>query len=134
MSAKERVLIITDGTESIQLAARSIENALTDYKTEICLGDVFSGTDLLPAEKFFIGCEKPHPASFAYLAQMLAHINLAGRKCGIFSTNEKALKYLGGILKDSEACLGQPFMFADGKINQPALKKWIKGIIKQNDL
>ena len=130
MSGKEKVLIITDGTESIQSIARSIENALTDYNTELCSGDVFSGTDLLPAERFFIGCEKPHPASFAYLAKMLAHINLAGRKCGVFSTNEKALKYLSGLVKDSEAVLGQPFMAANGEVHQPSVKKWVKGIIK----
>ena len=130
MSSKEKVLIITDGTESIQLIARSIENALIDYRIEMCSGDVFSGTDLLPAEIIFIGCEKPHPASFAYLSQMLEHINLAGRKCGIFSTSEKALNYLSGLVKDSEAVLGEPLIAAKGEVQQPAVKKWVKGILK----
>jgi hypothetical protein len=130
VNSKEKVLIVTDGTEAIQQIARSIENVLIDYNTEICSGDVFAGTDLLPSEIFFLGCEKPHPSSFAYLAKMLSHINLAGRKCGIFSTDEKALNYLGGLVKDSEAGLGDPFLAAKGELRQPALKKWLKGIVK----
>ena len=130
MNTKKRVLVVTDGTEAIQSIARAITNELPDCKTEICSGEVFAGTDLLPAETFFLGCEKPHPASFAYLAEMLQHINLAGRKCGIFSTNEKSLKYLGGLVKDCEASLGEPLLVSDGKVHAPAVKKWIKGILK----
>ena len=126
MSAKKRVLVVTDGTEAIQSVARAITNELSDCKTEICSGEVFAGTDLLPAETFFLGCEKPHPASFAYLAEMLMHINLAGRKCGIFSTNEKSLKYLEGLLTDCEAALGEPLLVTDASPHTQAVKKWLK--------
>ena len=130
MSAKKRILIVTDGTEFIQSLARAITNELPDYKTEICSGEVFAGTDLLPAETFFVGCEKPHPASFAYLTEMLEHINLAGRKCGVFSTNEKTLKYLQGLVKDCDAALTDPLLVSDGVLRAPVVKKWVKGILK----
>ena len=130
MSAKKKVLIITDGTESVDLIAQFVKNELTGCKVMVCPADKFAGTDLLPSEVFFLGCGKPSPESFSYLEEMLAHINLAGRKCGIFSTNEKALKYLRGIVKDCDADLGEPLLVADGKIHAPSVKKWLKITMK----
>jgi hypothetical protein len=129
VSSEKKALILTDGTESIQSAAAAIADALTGYKTEVCPGETFAGTDILPAEIFFIGCEKTHPASFVYLAEMLAHINLADRSCGIFSTNEKTIVWLETIVKDCEASLGEPLLI-DGEVKAPAVKKWVKGILK----
>ena len=126
MSSKKNVLIITDGAKSIDLIAQSIKKSLADCKVKLCPAEKFAGTDLLPAQAFILGCEKPHPDSFAYLKEMLSHINLASRKCGIFSTNEKALKYLGGLVKDCEADLGDPLLSSDEK---PAVKKWLKGVM-----
>jgi len=126
VSSKKNVLIITDGVKSIDLIAQSIKKSLTDCKVKVCPADKFEGTDLLPAGTFFLGCEKPHPDSFLYLKEMLSHINLASRKCGVFSTNEKALKYLSGLVKDCEADLGEPLLSADEKL---AVKKWLKKIM-----
>jgi len=133
VSAKKTVLIVTDGTESIDLIAQSLKNGMTDCKVKVCPADKFEGTDLLPAGIFFLGCEKPRPASFSYLEEMLSHINLAGRKCGIFSSSEKALKYLSGIVKDSEASLGEPLLATDitqKKVQTNTVKKWLKGILE----
>ena len=133
MSAKKKVLIVTDGTESIDLIAQSLQNGMTDCKVKVCPADKFEGTDLLPAGIFFLGCEKPRPDSFSYLEEMLAHINLAGRHCGIFSTNEKALKYLRGIVKDCDAGLGEPLLVTDAtqkKELSKTVKKWLKGILE----
>jgi len=127
--AKKTALIITDGTEEINAAARTISGALDDFKVSICEADKFSGTDLLPVNLFIIGCEKPNPSSFVYLKELLLHINLASRKCGVFSTKEKALKYLCGLVKDCDADLGEPLFINDG-VKKPAVKKWLKGIIK----
>jgi len=130
VSATKKLLIITDGAETIQLYAQSIKKALIDYDIKICPSDKFSGTDILPVQVFLLGCEKSNPASFAYLTEMLSHINLAGRKCGIFSTNEKTLAYLNRIVKDCEASLAEPLLINnDGKVQQPILKKWLKKIV-----
>ncbi|GBU28419.1 hypothetical protein R84B8_01978 [Treponema sp. R8-4-B8] len=126
----KKALIITDGTESIISLAEPIKNALAGFDVKIKNGDKFEGTDLLPADIFFIGCENPSPSSFAYLEEMLSHINLAGRKCGIFSVNQKSLKYLSGILKDCEAALGETMLSADGGYQQSDINKWIKGLLK----
>jgi hypothetical protein len=128
VSEKKKVLIVTDGTESIHLIAQSIKDSLEGCKVKICSAENFTGTDLLPAGTFFLGCEKPAPASFAYLEDLLSHINLASRKCGVFSIKEKTLKYLSGLVKDCEADLADP-LFADG-VKTPALKKWLKGIMR----
>ncbi|MDR0487032.1 MAG: hypothetical protein LBG91_02170 [Treponema sp.] len=129
MSAEKRTLIVTDGTVSIQGIAQSIADVLAGYRVKICPAQEFAGTDLLPAETFFLGCEEPHPVSFSYLAEMLEHINLAGRKCGIFSTNEKALEYLQELVKDSEAALGEPLRVSD-EINAQTIKKWLDEFLK----
>jgi len=128
VSAKERVLIVTDGTETIQLIAQSISKTMTDYELKVCTAGEFAGTDLLPAGLFFLGCEKQKPPSFAYLEEMLAHINLASRKCGIFSVNKDALEYLESIVKDCEAGLEPPFLAA-GVEDSSALTNWLKEIL-----
>ena len=129
MSAKKKALIITDGTEEIKAAAKKISGALDNFKVSIREAEKFSGTDLLPAELFIIGCEKPDPASFAYLKEFLLHINLASRKCGVFSTKEKTLKYLCGLVKDCEAALGEPLSVKD-ELKKSDIKKWLKGVLK----
>jgi len=129
VSAKKKALIITDGTEEIKAAAKIISGALNDFKVNVCEAEKFSGTDLLPTDLFIIGCEKPDPASFAYLKEFLLHINLASRKCGVFSTKEKTLKYLCGMVKDCEAALGEPLSVKDG-LKKSDMKKWIKGVLK----
>ena len=126
----KKALIITDGTESIQSTAQLISGALSGFKVKICSAQNFDGTDLLAAEVFFLGCAEASPSFFSYLEEMLAHINLASRKCGIFSVKEKPLKYLSKIIKDCEADAAEPLLVPDGKINKTALNKWIKNIIK----
>ena len=125
----KKALIITDGTESIQNIARLISDALKGFNVKLCSGENFEGTDLLPADVFFLGCEKPNPPSFDYLEKMLSHINLASRKCGVFSVTEKPLKYLCDIVKDCEADLGSTLHVVSEKIPVPELNKWVKGII-----
>ena len=122
-------LIITDGSESIQSIAHLIKEAMPEYKVKICPAENFKGTDILPADIFFIGCEKASPSSFAYLEKMLLHINFASRKCGIFSVKEKTISYLKKILKDCDASAGEPLV-TDITIKKAALNKWIKGIVK----
>jgi len=126
----KKALIITDGSESINSLAEPIKKALAGFDVKIRSADKFEGTDLLPVDVFFIGCEKPSPSSFAYLEEMLSHISLAPRKCGVFSVNQKALKYLSGILKDCEASLGETMLSTDGGYQQSDMDKWIKGLLK----
>jgi len=123
-------LIITDGTSSIDNIAKLISEELNNFKVKICSSDKFEGTDLLPADVFFIGCENPSPASFSYLEKMLAHINLASRICAYFSVKEETLDYLYGIVKDCEPKLRTPLLVLSKEIKKDLLKKWVKGIVK----
>jgi molybdopterin-guanine dinucleotide biosynthesis protein A len=125
----KKALIITDETQSISSIAKSIKDALAGFNVKICHADKFEGTDILPVDIFFIGCDTPS-VSFAYLEEMLSHINLASRKCGIFSTKQKTLKYFSDILKDSEADLGETMLSTDGGYQQSDINKWIKGLLK----
>jgi len=131
-----KALIITDGTESIQFIAQIIKeslngggtNAKIKIKTTICAAENFQGNELLPTDIFFIGCEKSSPSSFKWLEDFLAHINLASRKCGIFSVKAKSISYLKSILKDSEADIGEPLLAET--VKKADVKKWIKQFIK----
>ncbi|MDR2953301.1 MAG: hypothetical protein LBU82_08685 [Treponema sp.] len=129
MDAQKRILIVTDESKTVLSVALAITKELPDCKMVLCSGESFAGTDLLPAEAFFIGCEKPHPASFAYLEDMLAHVNLAGRKCGVFSANEKALKYLCDLVKDCEAEAGEPLLIQENAVIKPDLNKWLEKVL-----
>jgi len=128
VNTEKKVLIITDSGESLELTAQSIKNCIQDSAVKICTAKDFNGTDLLPAQIFFLGCTSPNPESFSYLEEMLSHINLVSRKCGIFSSDKKSLEYLGNILKDCEAEIGEPLLINGGTdINK--IENWIKGII-----
>ncbi|MDR3020122.1 MAG: hypothetical protein LBU66_04385 [Treponema sp.] len=125
-----KAIIITDGTESIQSIAKSISDSLSGFNAAIIPCDKFMGNDLLPADVFFIGCENPNPDSFSYLEKLLLHINLASRKCGIFSTKEKTIKYLKSILNSCEAEVRDPLIINNEKINSKDINRWLKGLLK----
>jgi len=122
-------IIITDGTEQIQKIAVMISEAIVGYKVKIYPAEKFEGNALLPCDIFIIGCENPNPPSFAYLEELLSHINLASRKCGVYSIKEKTLKYLSGIVKDCEAKMPGPLFAANGEIKKTDIKKWLKEIV-----
>jgi len=126
VSVGKKALIITDASESIQPVAKIISDTLTEFNVKTCTAENFAGTDLLSADIFFIGCENQGHKSFAYLEDMLLHINLVSRKCGIFSINESAIQYLRSMLKDSEADLGEPLLFTE---NKPAIEDWVSNLL-----
>ena len=105
MEEKKTALIVTDGAITTQKTAEAIESALDNFKVKIVAAGAFSGTHILPADVCFFGSEIPNPPSFAYLYTVLQHINLAGRPCGIFSASTEAIKYLCGMVHDSELAL-----------------------------
>jgi len=129
-----KALIITDGTESIQSIALLIKESLAGVKskgkitTGICTAQNLKGNEILPADIFFLGCEEPSPSSFTLLEEILSHINLAPRKCGVFSVKAKTNKYLLSILKDSEADTKEPFLAENGNLKKSDIKKWLKQI------
>ena len=125
----KKALILTDGSESIQSIALLISDALSDCKVNICPIEAFVGTELLGSDIFFLGCENANPLSFAFLEEMLSHINLAPRKCGVFSRKEKSLNYLCGILKDCDVTLGSPAHIVSENIPIPHIKKWVDSIV-----
>jgi hypothetical protein len=127
VKAKKRALIVTDGTESTHQMAERIAAVLTDCTVTLRAASGFAGTDILPADICFFGCANPRPASFAYLEELLRHINLAGRPCGIFSPRSKeAAKYLAGMVHDSDLALNP-----EPLLEIPALTQWVANVIKQ---
>ena len=121
MSSTESVLIITDGSDKIIKTAEEIAKTLK--KAVVRDASVFAGTDLLPADVVFIGCGEPSPSSFSYLYEMLQHINLAGRKCGLFSTSKKALKYLCKMVKSSGIEVAAEPLLIENSMN---IRKWME--------
>jgi hypothetical protein len=131
VNTEKTVLILTDDAEPTLNMAREIASALKGHKVKLTAAAGFAGTDLLPSDILFIGCEKPNPPSFACIAKMLKHINLAGRSCGVFSPgNAQALKYLSGLVRDSEIFNSEPLM-----TDEPGeIAPWAKAVIKNHGL
>jgi hypothetical protein len=131
VKTKKNVLIITDGSEETVKIAAVISDALKDHKVTVKPAPEFKGNDILPVDAFFLGCEKPEPESFAYLADLLKHINLAGRPCGVFSPGSaKAARYLSALVKDSEAALNPEPLFLNGSDSSPINSgKWAEKVI-----
>jgi hypothetical protein len=126
---KKNVLIITDGApETVKMAA-NIAGALKGNKVLTKTAAEFAGNDILPADAFFLGCENAAPDSFAYLTDLLKHINLAGRTCGVFSSGtKKTAGYLAGLVKDCEAALNPEFLAASAS----DVKNWAQNIISRS--
>ena len=127
MEIKRNVLIVTDGSGETAKMAAEIVTALEGNNVAVKTAFEFKGNDILPAQAFFLGCKEPRPDSFAYLADMLEHINLAGRPCGIFSPgSERAAEYLVALVHDSEAALNpEPLFVSSGD----AIKAWAQNIV-----
>jgi len=134
VKTKRKVLVVTDnGPVTVNIAkniAAVFGNAPFDHwsATVISAGD-FSPTRILPVHAFFLGCEKPESPDFTPVKELFKHINLAGRPCGVFSTQANAIKYLSGLVRDSEAALGSPLVVEDGAKDSRKLKKWVGSII-----
>jgi hypothetical protein len=131
-----KIAIITDGAAPIQELAGNIAAIIGEshgYSVALFQAESFSGDDLLPAYVFFLGCAEAKPPSFQYIEDLFKHINLAGRACGIFSSNAKALKYLSSLVRDSETAVGKPFMVKGGAANGEKLHHWIQSIFKKGD-
>ena len=127
MKEKKNVLIVTDGSAEMVKLAEKIAAALKGNKVSTKAVSEFKGNDILPADAFFLGCERPNPDSFAYLEDLLKHINLAGRPCGVFSPgSERAAKYLAGLVHDSDAALNPKPLLAG---STAAVKKWAEKVI-----
>jgi hypothetical protein len=130
VKTKRHVLILTDGAESTHKMAERIGAVFKEAQVRILSASDFSGTDILPADVCFLGCEEPSPPSFAYLEQLLKHINLVGRPCGIFSPKSReAIRYLSGMVHDAEMRLSpEPFLDAE----PPDLPSWVTKVINQS--
>ena len=128
------MLVVTDNGPVIMDIAKNIAAIFGSAPfahwsaTVISAGD-FSPTMLLPANAFFMGCEKPESPDFTPVKELFKHINLAGRPCGVFSTQANTIKYLSGLVRDSEAALGSPLVVENGAKDSRKLKKWVGGII-----
>jgi hypothetical protein len=113
--------------ESTQRMAEQLETALAGCKVVNIPADDFSGTEILSADVCFFGCESPNPPSFAYLEEVLRHINLAGRSCGFFSPESgRVIEYLTGIVRDAELVLHAEPLFPSGV---GKIKYWVKDLI-----
>ena len=126
----KKALIVTDETEQVKKIATYISDALAGFTVKICSSDKFEGTDILCADVFFLGCAQNSPSSFSYIEKMLKHINLASRKCAVFTTDLKTINYLCGIVKDCEASLGAPLHVISKEPDKSALNNWVKSVIK----
>jgi hypothetical protein len=131
--AKRNILIITDnsaitGGIAFNIAAVFGKAPFADWSAKVIPAGDFSPTSLLPAHAFFLGCEKPEPPDFTPIKELFKHINLAGRPCGVFSPQANAVKYLSGLVRDSEAALGSPLV-VKGAVDSRELKKWVGGIV-----
>jgi hypothetical protein len=128
MKTKKNVLIITDGTPQTEKMAADIAGALKGNRVVTKTAAEFAGNDILPVDAFFLGCENTAPDSFAYLTDLLKHINLAGRPCGVFSSGtKKTASYLAGLVKDCEAAMNPEFMTDTAS----GTKDWAQNVIHQ---
>ncbi|MCL2191162.1 MAG: hypothetical protein FWB79_04160 [Treponema sp.] len=132
MEESRKILIVTDDEEATHDLAAGIASVplFEGCSVSVLKSDGFYGTDILPAHAFFLGCGSPSPLSFTYIEILLGRINLAGRACGIFSSNPKALRYLSGVVRDSGAFVGKPLLAKNGVVDGPKLGEWVKTVLK----
>jgi len=134
VKAKKKILIIADNGAVTGNIAKNIASVFgiapfADWSATVISAKDFSPTRLLAVHAFLLGCEKPETPDFTSLKELLKHINLAGRPCGVFSTQANTIKYLSGLVRDCEAVSGDPLVVKNGGTDSRKLKKWVGGII-----
>ena len=134
MKSKRKLLIIADNGALTGNIAKSIAAVFggapfADWSATVISAKDFSPTRLLPVHAFLLGCEKPESPDFMPVKELFKHINLAGRPCGVFSPQLSAIKYLSGLVRDSEAALGNPLVVNKDAPDSRTLQEWIGGII-----
>jgi hypothetical protein len=127
MDTKKNIAIITDNAKDTLKMAEAVSDALKNHNVKQIYAGDFAGTDILRPGIIFLGCASPNPASFSYLAKVLKHINLAGRKGGIFAASKEAAAYLEDLVRDSDITLPCPSAFTTG-MDADQTKKWAKEI------
>ncbi|GHV30608.1 hypothetical protein AGMMS4952_17890 [Spirochaetia bacterium] len=128
---QKNAFILTDNAVSTQDLAARLAAEMRGVTVRVLTASNFTGRDILPADYCFFGCEQPHPPEFAYLEELLQHINLVGRPCGVFSPDSaEALRYLANLTGPSELAMSpEPLL---GRMSaSPDLKQWVAGILKQ---
>jgi hypothetical protein len=129
VNQNKTVLIVTDGADSTAVLAEKIKAALGGCKVILKTAVDFSGTDLLGAALFFVGCEKPDAFRSSCFSKVLKHINLASRPCGIFSSDGgKAVEYMTDLLSDCEAALNPWVLTAK---NAEDANGWVEKTVKR---
>ena len=123
------MLIVTDGAPETEKMATDIAKTLKGSKVLAKTASEFAGNDILPVDAFFLGCENPAPESFAYISDILKHINLAGRSCGVFSPGtKKTAGYLASLVKDCEAALNPELLAGTSS----GIKNWAQNVIHKS--
>jgi hypothetical protein len=135
VKSKRKILIIADNGDVTRSVAKNIAAVFgaapfADWSAAVISAKDFSPVKLLAAHAFLLGCEKPNIPEFADIKEIFKHINLAGRPCGVFSSQLNAVKYLSGLVRDSEAALGEPLVVGKSPPATRKLQKWVGGIIR----
>jgi hypothetical protein len=131
MSSK-KYLILADNNTASRRTILAIVNVLFGRDVRIVYTGDFSGTDLLPCDFLFLGFAKTNSAQCLYIQETFKHINLAGRKCALFSPlndGGKTIRFLTDLIKDSEIKLDTSP--AGNGVN--SIKNWVLGILKNEE-
>jgi hypothetical protein len=129
VEVRKNVLILTDDAGSTRDLAGRLAAEMRGFTVRVLTASNFTGRDILPADYCFFGCVQPHPPEFAYLEELLAHINLAGRPCGVFSPDSaEALRYLTDLAGPSELALNPEPLLGS---SPDKFQQWAAGILNQ---
>ncbi|GHT87153.1 hypothetical protein FACS1894137_13880 [Spirochaetia bacterium] len=134
MEVRKTAIILTDDAASTKELAGRLAAGMRGVTVRVLAAPNFAGNALLPGDYFFFGCARPRPSEFAYLEELLEHINLAGRPCGIFSPDSgDALRYLADLAGPSELALNsEPLLGSALDMSAPhTLQQWAADILKQ---
>ncbi|GMO52912.1 MAG: hypothetical protein Ta2G_10870 [Termitinemataceae bacterium] len=128
--SEKKILIIIDEDDATRKVALAIVSEFFGDDIRIVEAGDFEGTEILDPQLLFIGCADDKPASFEYLEKVMAHINLAGRKCALFSpSSDEAISYLTDLIRDCEIRqIAKPL----NSWNIIDYKTWVKDIKKES--
>ena len=135
MEKNRKILIITDKSDQMRILAEKITAVIKNppfehYSVTTTNTENFSAVDLLPAQAFFLGCQSKESFSNTYIDDLFAHINLAGRSCGFFSPDARAIIYLEKLVNDSDVTFGKSLFIKNDTVDDADLRNWVQGIIQ----
>jgi hypothetical protein len=133
VSLKPKILIAYESTKpELKACAERVKKAADSlsYRSVVKCAEDVTIPEILAAQAYVFGASFPLSDEFREIERVLRGINLAGRRCGLFSDGEpKAVDFLRAMSTDSELKLYKDSLDYSRVSDEEAVLAWLRAAL-----